>query len=89
MLLDFRKSRELINFNNIFTFNLDLQGTQVSKEAICHYSKGQQTCLNSRRNSSTERMAYANDFDTSDSNVITLNVADFNLISRAIQGDTH
>ena len=33
-------------------------------------------------------MAYANDFDTSDSNVITLNVADFNLISRAIQGDT-
>ena len=27
-------------------------------------------------------------FDTSDSSVNTLNVADFNLISRAIQGDT-
>ena len=52
-------------------------------------AEGEQTSLNSRRSSGTERKGYANELYTSDSYVNTLNVADFNLISRAIQGDTH
>ena len=44
--------------------------------------------LNGRRRIFTECKGYANEFDTSDSCVNTLIVADFNLSSRAIQRDT-
>ena len=67
---------------------MDLQRIQVLKEAFCHYVEGQQTNLNCRRGIFSECKGYANDFDKSYSCVTTLIVANFNLLSRAIQGYT-
>ena len=82
------KSGELINFNATCTSKLDLQLIQVLKGAFCHYLEGQQTNLNGRRRISPSARAMQMNFDTSDSCVNALIVADFNLSSRAIQGDT-
>ena len=49
-----RKSWELINLNATLTSKLDLQCIQVLKEAICHFSEGQQTNVNGRRSIFTE-----------------------------------
>ena len=57
-----------------------------TKEALCHYLEGQQTNLKGRRRIFTQCKGM--NFDTSDSCVNTLIVANFNLLSRAIQGDT-
>ena len=50
--------RELINFNDTFTLNLDLQHIhlQALKGAIYHYSEGEQTNLNGRRSMSARVM---------------------------------
>ena len=62
LLLDSRKSWELINFNDTCAWNLDLQCIQVLKEAIYHYAEGQQTNMNGRRSIFTERKGCANEF---------------------------
>ena len=85
-----KKSCQLINCKKALTSKLDQQCIQVLKEATCHCSEGQRTRLNCRRSIFTGCTGYENElYHERYRYVNAMPVADFNLLSRVFQGDTH